>query len=72
MFATLWYAGVVVFVMGFESMTLTQCNEIKQMMEKDIYTAYQDPESAETMIDDGFVYESWKVTCETVRLSIDD
>lgn len=64
MFATVWYAGVVMLSLGFSEMTSTQCSELKQVMEQDIYNAYQDPEKKILLIEDGYVYEQWKVTCE--------
>lgn len=70
MFATLWYAGAVVFVVGFEGMTLEQCNGIMKVIGQDIYNAYQDPETMSVLQDDGFYYENWKATCEPQRLDL--
>lgn len=68
MFATLWYAGAVMFTLGYSGMTLEECNNLKSIMEQDIYNAYQNLESATTLEVDGFRYEDWKVTCEPQRL----
>jgi hypothetical protein len=70
MFATLWYAGAVVLVLGFQGMSSEECNSLKSIMEHDIYNAYQDHESALALQNDGFYYENWKVTCEPQQLDL--
>jgi hypothetical protein len=70
MFATLWYAGAVVLVMGSKTMTLDQCNDLKAVMMEDIKTAYQDPNKSIVLEGDGFFFEKWKVTCEQDKIDI--
>lgn len=68
MFATLWYAGAVMLTLGYSGMTQGECNNLKSVMEQDIYNAYQNIESATALEADGLRYENWKVTCEPQRL----
>jgi hypothetical protein len=64
MFATLWYAGVVVMWMGFQGMSSDVCESIKKQMETDIENSYSDPVIAKDLLYDGFELDGWNVTCE--------
>jgi len=71
MFATIWYAGVVVMWMGGADLTPEMCMEIRYQIEDDIYQSYIDPNTSAQLTSHGLMYDKWKVTCEK-RIPVED
>jgi hypothetical protein len=70
MFATLWYAGAVVFSMGVAGPDA--CEYVADTIEADIVAAYQDPAKAEELSSSMFPdVAEFRVTCDPERLPID-
>lgn len=63
MFATLWYAGVVVASLGYNGMTQSDCDQLGATMIEDILITYDDPERAKKM-KEWPDPDKWDVTCE--------
>ena len=63
--ATLWYAGTVVFSLGYEGQTFKECLDLTQFLMRDINFAYQ---SKGKLIDTRkpiFPVNKFTTTCQT-------
>ena len=67
MFATLWYAGVVVAALGYNDMTQNECELLSATMIEDIMITYDDPVRV-TQLKEWPDQNKWNVTCEKVNL----
>ena len=70
--ATLWYAGSVVFSMGFEGQTFEECNYMGEVMMFDIASAYSDPSKLDALEKSVFPTDEFSFTCENTRLLTND
>lgn len=65
MFATLWLSGAVALSLGYEGMSLQECNMLTEQMMKDVEYTYQT--APEVMVDrngNPVGIEEWEVSCE--------
>ena len=70
MFATLWYAGAVVFSMGVTGPDA--CEYLADTIEADVVAAYQDPAKAEQLANSMFPDPSeFRVTCDDEQMPTD-
>ncbi len=70
MFATLWYAGAVVFSMGVTGPDA--CEYLADNIEADIVAAYQDPAKMEELATSRFPDPAeFRVTCDDEQLPTD-
>jgi hypothetical protein len=70
---TLWYAGAVVFSMGYEGQTQGECERLSQVIMADIQAAYADPERESKLFDlKVFETNQFSVSCETEMLPTDE
>ena len=67
MFATLWYAGVVVATLGYNGMPLEDCESLSATMIDDIMITYDDPDRI-AQLKEWPDENKWDVTCEKVNL----
>lgn len=70
--ATLWYAGAVVFQLGFEGQTLNDCEVLIKMISTDIEQSYKDPSKIPELEKSMFPTNEFKATCETKVLVTDE
>lgn len=63
MFATLWYAGVVVAALGFDGMTQNECEVLSATMIDDIMITYDNPARV-AQLKEWPDPNKWNVTCE--------
>lgn len=68
--ATLWYAGAVVFQLGYEGQTLNDCELLTHIMRSDIEESYADPSKIEELSRSQFPTNQFAVSCETEVLPI--
>jgi hypothetical protein len=70
---TLWYAGAVVFSMGYEGQTEGECKQLGQLIMSDIATSYADPDTKSKIIElQVFESNQFSVSCETEMLPTDE
>ena len=60
--ATVWYAGTVVMVLGYEGQSLDQCNSLSQIIVDDISKTYETP--TEEIKNSIYPTNKFSVTCE--------
>jgi hypothetical protein len=60
--ATVWYAGTVVMVLGYEGQNADQCNTLSQIIENDIAATYENP--TEEVTNSIYPTNEFSVTCE--------
>ena len=60
--ATVWYAGTVVMVLGYEGQSLDQCKTLSTIIKNDIYSTYENP--TEEIINSIYPTNKFAVTCE--------
>ena len=70
MFATLWYAGSVVAVLGYNGMPLSDCKILSATMIDDIMITYDDPARV-IQLKEWPDVNKWDVTCESTNLYIE-
>lgn len=70
---TLWYAGAVVFSIGYEGQTQGECERLGQVIMTDIQAAYADPETKSQILDlKVFETNQFSVSCETEMMLTDE
>lgn len=60
--ATVWYAGSVVMVLGYEGQTLDQCNKLSTIIKDDITKTYENP--SDEIKNSIYPTNKFAVTCE--------
>jgi hypothetical protein len=70
--ATLWYAGAVVFQLGYEGQILNDCEMLRKMLDTDIQATYSDPEKSKELSTTMFPTNQFKTTCETEQMLPDE
>jgi hypothetical protein len=60
--ATVWYAGTVVMVLGYEGQSLDQCNTLSQIIKDDIALTYENP--TDEIKNSIYPTNKFAVTCE--------
>lgn len=60
--ATVWYAGAVVMVLGYEGQTLDQCNNLTRIIIDDIAKTYENP--SDEIKNSIYPTNKFAVTCE--------
>jgi hypothetical protein len=63
--ATLWYAGLVIFQLGNEGQTLNDCEVLVKMMITDIEQSYSNPALKSQLNLTMFPENKFTATCET-------
>ena len=63
--ATLWYAGAVVFSMGYEGQPLHECLDLTQLIMRDINSFYQDKGTLVELNESAFPVNKFTTTCQT-------
>jgi hypothetical protein len=70
---TLWYAGAVVFSMGYEGQTEDECKRLGELIMSDIAAAYADPDTKSEIIElNVFETNQFTVSCENTMLPTDE
>lgn len=67
---TLYYAGSVVMTMGYEGQTLEQCEDLSEIIIKDINFAYE--QNIPELEISEFPENKFSISCETEMLPIDE
>ena len=70
--ATLWYAGAVVFQLGYEGQTLADCEVLRETMLSDIQAIYTDPTETDELALTLFPTNEFEVTCEIEVMPTDE
>lgn len=70
--ATLWYAGAVVFSMGYEEQTLQECLDLTQIIINDINSSYQDENMLTDIKLSAFPVNKFTTTCQHDFLEPDE
>jgi hypothetical protein len=70
--ATLWYAGAVVFSIGYEGQTLQECVELSKVMMTDINESYLDEEKSLELEALMFPTNKFYTSCQTDFLESDE
>jgi len=70
--ATLWYAGTVVFSMGYEGQTLGECLDLTQLIASDINASYSDQDILIELKQSAFPDNKFTTTCQVDFLKPDE
>jgi len=65
MYATIWYAGIVILSMGYQGMTDQECHSLTTVMRNDIHDAYVENNNEPI---NGYEKQYFEVTCENENL----
>lgn len=70
--ATLWYAGAVVFSMGYEGQTLQECVDLNKVIMTDINASYLDEKMLLELEASMFPTNKFYTSCQTDFLEPDE